>query len=503
MTGGQNRRLVDSSTVNWLLGYHGGTQGDAYYNGWVNDSTQAVNYGGNLYAGMVPGPGVNSLVYQNGLLLASNQTGTTAPGTLRLGGGAETSFGDIGELLVFDSVLTEEQRLQVEQYLQAKWQGVLPATSPVSITASGAILDLNGQNQQIGSLSGVAGSRVRLNGGWLSTGMANVSSTFAGVIEEGAVAGGGLTKNGTGDLILEGTESNTYTGLTVLGAGRLGLAKTGGAYAISGNFTGINNASPEVYTLADNQFAPGTVMYFQGNEGDHVRFELLGTTQTLAGIDNSASSGRGVIQHNEQSGRTQVGAASTLILNGAGTYSFNGYLRNYGLLNVIKNGTGTQTLTRAGDRFRFGTTAEDLASLTLNSGVVNVGNTYVVFGEAGGGATGLTINGGIFNHTGTGGTYLTNATGAPSTLTVNAGGSYLDAGPLWSQSNAGTMQINGGTVSFALGGGVLGNGGTGVINLDSGALTFAAGQHIGGAGTAWLNQTGGTTSLCGQMNVAN
>ena len=105
---------------------------------------------------------------------------------------------------------------------------------------------------------------------------------------------------------------------------------TGGAKAVNGDFIGINNASPDLYTTVDNQFAPGTVMYFQGNEGDHFRFELLGTTQTLAGVDNSASSGRGVIQQREQVTVANVGTTSTLILNGSGSYSFNGYLRDTG-----------------------------------------------------------------------------------------------------------------------------------------------------------------------------
>lgn len=349
LTGGANARLVGSSNVNWIFGYHGGTQGDAYYNGWVYDSGQGVNYGGNLYEGIIPGSGFNSLIYQNGVLLGSNQGGVTGPSTMTLGGmytdGSEKSYGDIGELLVFTNVLTEVQRLQVERYLQAKWQGVMPMATAVSLAGSGAILDLNGVNQQIGSLAGVAGSKVTLNGGWLSVGTANTTTTFSGIIDAGSDLTRGVTKNGTGDLVLDGSTSCTYTGATVLASGRLGLAKTGGARAVNGNFVGINNASPEIFTLADDQFAPGCVMYFQGNEGDHVRFELLGTTQTLAGIDNSASSGRGLIQHNEQSGRTQVSGLSTLILNGDGTYFYNAYLRdNGGKVRLTKSGAGTQTL---------------------------------------------------------------------------------------------------------------------------------------------------------------
>src|SRR5205823_4651006 len=55
--------------------------------------------------------------------------------------------------------------------------GTLPTTTPLSITASGAALDLNGNNQTIGSLAGVPGSIVDtgIGGGRLTTGGLNTS----------------------------------------------------------------------------------------------------------------------------------------------------------------------------------------------------------------------------------------------------------------------------------------------------------------------------------------
>ncbi|MFO1528289.1 MAG: autotransporter-associated beta strand repeat-containing protein [Kiritimatiellia bacterium] len=77
----------------------------------------------------------------------------------------------------------------------------------------------------------------------------------------------------------------------------------------------------------------------------NARFELRGTTQTLAGIANDLT-GRGVIQNQEVSPANA--GASTLILNGSGSYAFNGYLRNStGLLALTKSGAGTQTLSGA------------------------------------------------------------------------------------------------------------------------------------------------------------
>jgi len=127
----------------------------------------------------------------------------------------------IGELMSGNSVTTAGGSTQI-----------LPATTPVNITASGASLDLNGQNQSIGSLAGVAGSAVTLEAGTLTTGGNNASTAFAGSIS----GAGGLVKNGTGTQTLSG--SNSYSGGTTVNAGELLIAANGalpdGALAITG-----------------------------------------------------------------------------------------------------------------------------------------------------------------------------------------------------------------------------------------------------------------------------
>lgn len=90
----------------------------------------------------------------------------------------------------------------------------IPDASPVAISA-GAALDVNGRNETIGSLSGVAGSQVLLGSGTLTTGGNNSSTTFAGSIS----GAGGLVKAGAGAMTLSG--SSTYTGATAVTAGKL------------------------------------------------------------------------------------------------------------------------------------------------------------------------------------------------------------------------------------------------------------------------------------------
>jgi fibronectin-binding autotransporter adhesin len=165
---------------------------------------------------------------------------------------------------------------------------------------------------------------------------ANTNATIASVL-----AGGSLMKTGAGTLTLTGT--NSYAGPTVVQAGALALASAGGP-AIAGPVFFDNSPSPDLYTLLNDQFGPGVVLTFTNDAGDHGRFELLGTTQTLAGIATTYATQRGVIQ-NREFGPANSGA-SVLALNGDGNYLFNGYLRNgsQGSLGLRKAGSGTQTL---------------------------------------------------------------------------------------------------------------------------------------------------------------
>ncbi len=95
----------------------------------------------------------------------------------------------------------------------------LPTLTAVTV-ASGAVFDVNGVNQTIGSLS-CAGDTT-LGAGALTTGGDNSSTTYSGTIS----GSGGLTKQGSGVFTLSG--ANTYGGATNINAGTLqaGAANT-------------------------------------------------------------------------------------------------------------------------------------------------------------------------------------------------------------------------------------------------------------------------------------
>ncbi len=186
----------------------------------------------------VNGVADTSLTYPN--MGGGDVSNTTMIGydedTLTTLDGNANFFGNMDELNFYNTALNVTQIGELMSGNSVTTAGgssqILPATTPVNITASGASLDLNGQNQSIGSLAGVAGSAVTLEAGTLSTGGNNTSTSFAGSIS----GSGGLVKNGTGTQTLSG--SNSYSGGTTVNAGELLIAANGalpdGALAITG-----------------------------------------------------------------------------------------------------------------------------------------------------------------------------------------------------------------------------------------------------------------------------
>ena len=218
--------------------------------GWASDS---IKYGSTYVNGAL----VNGLTYA---MPTNTHSGFNLVEVLTTNNVTASSFnndrsvihsGDQyhGEVILYDFLLTETQRLQVEDYLVKKWflgisrNGGLPSLSPVSIM-NGGTLDLTSvTNPAIGSLSATdgLGSRVLLGSNTvLNLGGNNASTVFDGVIS----GGGSLAKNGSGTLTLSGT--NTYIGVTTLTSGTLALC-VNGALNVSSNIV-----------LAGGTLNPGT-----------------------------------------------------------------------------------------------------------------------------------------------------------------------------------------------------------------------------------------------------
>ncbi len=126
-TGGINQRVLSAASNNWLLGYHGGHKGSAFF-----DSDVLLGGDGNsdtaphLYATTIPGSGSNSTVWAEGVQIASNQGGTSGPNNLQLNGlssagGNEPSDCEISEVLVYHRILDAKELDQVGTYLSQKY----------------------------------------------------------------------------------------------------------------------------------------------------------------------------------------------------------------------------------------------------------------------------------------------------------------------------------------------------------------------------------------------
>ena len=254
----------------------------------------------------------------------------------------------------------------------------------------------------------LTGGSLTLSGTPTITVAALQSATVGSVI-----AGAGWTRLGTGTLTLSGTASNTYTGTAIIDNGTTILGKTGGAVAITGAVqmgSGLAGNQPNLRMAANEQFGSGVVMTFVNPSGSFPRFDLQGTTQTLAGIQNTT--GAGVIQ-NERQGGGGTTAAGTLKINNGADFSYNGFLRDEDdgghvfKLNVVKGGGGTQILSGANIAYQgtttvgagtleLQTTANFASAVTVNAGTLKLNNSATVTGTA------FTVNlapGGTLNFT--------------------------------------------------------------------------------------------------------
>ncbi|MHA3773695.1 autotransporter-associated beta strand repeat-containing protein [Verrucomicrobiota bacterium sgz303538] len=197
--------------------------------------------------------------------------------------------------------------------------------------------------------------------------------TISGVISDGgsafsltktqgnaaAVISTSATSGGPGIVKLTGI--NTYTGPTIVEAGDLWLASSGQTLASKSVVigTGVSDATLTAVGT-NNQFASGTILTFNGGS-KNAKFQLNGTTQTVAGFDVSGS--LPIIQNHESA----AAGAGTLIVDNPTDTSFNGLIRDQNsTLALTKQNGGTLTLSGNGV---FGTAgAIYTGTTTVNAG---------------------------------------------------------------------------------------------------------------------------------------
>lgn len=323
---------------------------------------------------------------------------------------------------------------------------LLGSTTAISNSSNVIVLgtlDLDGLTHTIGSLAG-SGTVTNSNAtaATLSTNADNASTTFSGVIQDGAGTTG-LTKLGSGILTLTG--HNTYTGATGVSAGTL---QVGAANAIP-SATDVVGSSSGTLDLNGYSITIGS---------------LAGTGKVL---DSGAPA---TLTSNADNAST---AYTGIISDGSGP------------LSLVKTGTGTLTL--GGLNTYTGTT-------TVSTGTLQLGKANALPST-----TDLTDNatfdmGGfsdaIGSLAGSGG--ITNSGASTATLSTNSNNA--------STTFSGTIADGAGTVALTkVGTGTLtlsgNNGFSGLITLTAGTLAVSADANLGTApasATTAIKFSGGT-----------
>ena len=247
-----------------------------------------------------------------------------------------------------------------------------------------------GASQTISALAGTG--TVTLNGNALTVGGTdNLSSTFDGVIADGAATGGQLIKAGTGSLTLNG--ANTYTGPTAVTAGSLivnGSLSTSSTVAIGA--TGILGGAGTVGTV--NNLAGAVNPGSTGNPGTlNVNNLTLGPGALVLDLSNIAADSVNVLSAVDITGATlslNVGTISpgesftilTVPGNSGGLVgTFVGLDGSAGHNSITAGGTVFAISYTGGDGNDITLTATGTASASIVSTVINGAGAGFVLGN--------------------------------------------------------------------------------------------------------------------------
>jgi autotransporter-associated beta strand protein len=379
------------------------------------------------------------------------------------------------------------------------------STGDVSITAP-----LNPVTLQAAAPGLTVGNNISISPGVVFTFDTQANSTILSGVISGS--GSGITKIGSGTLILSG--SNTYSGNTNVSAGMLQLGNGGTSGYVSGNI--IDN-SALVLNRTDN-YALGNVISGTGtltqSGTDNVTLNgtntFSGNTVIAAGsltTGNALALQKSTLNYNGQGGALSFGtltaatiggltggqnlaltntatAPVALTFGGPGTNIYSGTLSGGG--SVTMNATGTQTLS--GVNTYTGTT-------TVSGGTLNLAGTL---GTSGTPAGAITVYTGALGVSGN--------VSATSLTTVNTGGysaMSMTAGNLTLTGNLAvnldtTGSANSGLVS--LGGGTLS---ANSVTIDrSGSNYGVTAQTLGSTGTG-LYVNGATLAIATTLTLGD
>jgi fibronectin-binding autotransporter adhesin len=370
--------------------------------------------------------------------------------------------------------------------LQVGASNALSNNSAIAVGAGGssATLDLNGFSDTVGALSGdatgvitneVAGSAV------LSTSVGSGTSTYSGVIQNGAGGAGivGLTKSGAGTLVLENA-SNSYTGVTSITGGTLsvsqlangGVASTIGASSNAASNLVINNGTLQ-YTgtgvSTDRLFTFNGATIDSAGTGamNFTNTGALGANGNLTLRANTASGENTLASSISSSRAITKSGDGTWVLSGTNTYTsgttiLEGTLK-LGANNAASNSTGSNSMLKFG------------SSTAATNGILDMAGFNQVSGALSDNGSATAANAVITNNVdGTTSTMTVAARGGTFSGTIKDGGALgtgkvaLSFGDRSAQVIAGNNTFSGGTTF-----------GTNTSQVNSQYVTIASNTGLG------------------------
>jgi autotransporter-associated beta strand protein len=287
--------------------------------------------------------------------------------------------------------------------------GAIGDLSAVSIT-SGALLDLNGTSETIGSLGGgTTAGNISLGSATLTTGGNGNNTTYGGVIS----GGGAVVKTGAGVMTLAG--ANNYTGGTTVNNGAVLISSNGNLGGAAGGVTLTS--------------------------GGALRF---GATTSIGTRPVSLSSGSGVVDSNgfdatiagsiSGGGSLTKAGAGTLVVSSTGNgYSGGTSLTGGALQFAALSSLGSGGITFNGGGLKYRAPADGGNTSDISTRTITLASSDVVTNTIDTNGNNVTFNNAIGNN-GTG--HLIKA--GAGTLTLNAAGTYTGE----TRSYGGTLLLN-------------------------------------------------------------
>ncbi len=300
----------------------------------------------------------------------------------------------------------------------------------------------------------------------------------------GAISGPGQLETTSGQLFIDGTDTNSNTGLTTISGGSLRLQKPAGTTAIGGDITITGGGNLAI--LADEQIADTATLNVFGTSTD----SLIGTTgkETLANANVNGVSGATqlILRNNAEITGTATVTQGILGVASGSTASVNTILltsptalmriAGSGGPSVFNVGAGGITASAGEIQVKFNAADQD-ATLNLAGGLTTTGD----FTITNAGYTGANLN--VINLP-AGAHAFDIAAATTTTIAPDFGGD----GSLV-KSGTGTLKLNASCSAAYLGGTTVTAGSLIVNGSVSGPTGVAAGATIGGTGTL----AGGTT----------